>query len=215
MQEDIMDISRRTAGLGLLVYAIATPVAFLGIGAPGGEYDESMITSYISSGHRATAIALAYLGAFAALALLPFAARMRSELRSGGDLFWGLSVAGVAASVIGWALAGGIPVVFAEGGGSVAGMSHDVVYALGSLSMVVAVIASAFLVGSAALVLAARAPLPGAIRVLTAVGGVAGLVAGFFFPVFLFWLWAIALGVWTLASRAPASAPVRAQHQPA
>jgi hypothetical protein len=215
MQEDTMDISRRTAGLGLLAYAIGTPVAFMGIGAPGGEYDDSMITSYISSGHRAAAIALAYLGAFAALALLPFAARMRSELRSGGDLFWGLSVAGVAASVIGWALAGGIPVVFAEGGRSVAGMSHDVVYALGSLSMVVAVIASAFLVGSAALVLAARAPLPGAIRVLTVAGGVAGLVAGFFFPVFLFWLSAIVLGGWTLASGSRNTAPTRAQHQPA
>jgi hypothetical protein len=209
-----MDISRRTAGLGLLAYAIGTPVAFMGIGAPGGNYDESMVTTYISSGHRATAVVLAYLGAFAALGLLPFAARMRSELRSGGDLFWGLSIAGVAASVIGWALAGGIPVVFAEGGAPVAGMSHDVVYALGSLSMLVAVPASAFLVGSAALVLAARGPLPGAIRVVTVVGGVAGLVAAFFFPVFLFWLSAIVLGGWTLASGARDTAPLRAQHQP-
>jgi hypothetical protein len=215
MQEEVMDISRRTAGLGLLAYAIGTPVAFLGIGAPGGNYDESMVTNYISSGHRATAVALAYLGAFAALGVLPFAARMRSELRSGGDLFWGLSVAGVAAPVIGWALAGGIPVVFAEGGASVAGMSHDVVYALGSLSMLVAVPVSTFLVGSAALLLAVRAPLPGGIRVVAVVGGVAGLVAGFFFPVFLFWLSAIVLGGWTLASRSPAPAPLEAQHQPA
>jgi hypothetical protein len=209
-----MDISRRTAGLGLLAYGIGTPVAFMGIGAPGGDYDENMITTYISSGHRATAVAMAYLGAFAALGLLPFAARMRAELRSGGDSFWGLSVAGVAASVIGWALAGGIPVIFGEGGAPVAGMSHDVVYALSSLSILVAVPASAFLVGSAALVLAVRAPLPSAIRVLTVVGGVAGLAAGFFFPVFLFWLSAIVLGGWTLTSGARHTAPMGAQHQP-
>jgi hypothetical protein len=210
-----MDISRRTAGLGLLAYAIGTPVAFIGIGAPGGDYDDSMITTYISSGHRVTAVAMAYLGAIAALGLLPFAARMRSELRSGGDLFWGLTVAGVAAAVIGWALAGGVPVVFAEGGAPVAGMSHDVVYALSSLSMLVAVPASAFLVGSAALVLGVRAPFPGAIRVVAVVGGVAGLLAGFFFPVFLFWLSAVVLGGWTLASGTRAPAAVRAQHQPA
>jgi len=210
-----MDSSRRTTGLGLLAYAIGTPVAFLGIGAPGGDYDDSMITTYVSGGHRVTAVAMAYLGAIAALGLLPFAARMRSELRSGGDVFWGLTVAGVAASVFGWALAGGIPVVFAEGGAPVAGMAHDVVYALSSLSMLVAVPASAFLVGSAALVLAARAPLPGAIRVVAVVGGVAGMVAGFFFPVFLFWLAAIVLGAWMLAFGAREIAPVRAQHQPA
>jgi hypothetical protein len=215
MQEDTMDMSRRTAGLGLLAYAIGTPVAFMGIGAPGGDYEDSIVTSYISSGHRVTAIALAYLGAFAALGLLPFAARMRNELRSGGDLFWGLSVAGVSASVVGWFLLGGIPVVFAEGGSALAGLPHDVVYAMSEVSILVAVGASSFLVGAAALVLAARAPLPAPIRAFTVVGGVCALLASFFFPIFIFWLWAITFAVWTLASRARASAPVQTQRQPA
>jgi hypothetical protein len=215
MQEDTMDISRRTAGLGLLAYGIGTPLAFMTINAPGGDYEDSLVTDYISSGHRVTAIALAYLGAFAALGLLPFAARMRSELRSGGDVFWGLSLAGVAASVVGWFMLGGIPVVFAEGGTALAGLPHDVVYAMGEVSILVAVGASSFLVGAAALVLATRAPLPGALRVFTVVGGVCGLLASFYFPIFIFWLWAIAFGVWTLASRARASAPLQAQHQPA
>lgn len=210
-----MDRSRRTAGLGLLVYAIGTPVAFMGIGAPGGDYDDGVVTNYVSSGHRVTALALAYLGAFAALGLLPFAARMRAELRSGGDLFWGLSVGGVAASVVGWFLLGGIPVVFAEGGTALAGLPHDVVYAMSEVSVLVAVCASSFLVGAAALVLAARAPLPAALRGVTVVGGVCGLLAAFFFPIFIFWLWAITLGISTLASRTPAAAPVGAQHQPA
>jgi hypothetical protein len=211
----MMDISRRTAGLGLLAYAIATPIAFMSIGAPGGDYKDSIVTDFVSSGHRVTAIALAYLGAFAALGLLPFAARMRSELRSGGDLFWGLSVAGVAASVVGWFLLGGIPVVFAEGGTALAGLPHDVVYAMSEVSILVAVGASSFLVGTAALVLATRAQLPGALRVVTVIGGLCGLVASFFFPIFFFWLWAIAFGIRTLASRAPAPAPIPAQHQPA
>src|SRR3954451_3172272 len=167
--EDIMDISRRTAGLGLLAYAIGTPVAFMTINAPGGDYEDSIVTSYISSGHRVTALALAYVGAFAALGLLPFAARMRSELRIGGDLFWGLSVAGVAASVVGWFMLGGIPVVFAEGGTALAGLPHDVVYALSEVSILVAVGASSFLVGAAGLVLALRGPLASPIRAVTVV----------------------------------------------
>jgi len=209
-----MDISRRTAGLGLLVYAIGTPVAFMSIGAPGGDYDDSLVRSYIAGDHRVAALALAYLGAFAALGLLPFATRMRSELRSGGDLFWGLSIAGSAASVIGWFLLGGIPVVFAEGGTGVAGLPHDVVYALSELGILVTVGAGSFLVGGAAIVLAARAPLPAPLRVLTVVGGVCGLLASFWFTLFAFWLWAVVLGVWTLASGSRDTAPIRAQHQP-
>jgi len=210
-----MDISRRTAGLGLLAYGIGTPVAFMGIGAPGGDYEENVVTSYISSDHRVTAFALAYLGALAALGLLPFASRMRSEFRSGGDVFWGLMVGGAAASAIGWCLLGGIPVVFGEGGSALAGLPHDVVYALSELSILVAVGASAFLVGSAALVIATRASIPTALRMASIVGGVCGILAAFYFPLFLFWLWAIAVGAWTLASRARASARVQAQHQPA
>jgi hypothetical protein len=210
-----MDISRRTAGLVLLAYAIGTPVAFLGIGAPGGDYEDSTVSDFVSSGHRVPAIALAYLGAFAALGLLPFAARMRSELRSGGDVFWGLSVAATSASVVGWFMLGGIPVVFAEGGTALAGLPHDVVYALSEVSILVAVCASSFLVGAAALVLAARGPLPGGLRVFTVVGGVCGLLAAFYFPIFLFWLWAVVLGGWSAASGSRGAAPVRAEHQPA
>jgi hypothetical protein len=190
-----MDMSRRTAGLGLLAYGLGTPVAFMALGSPGGDYDEHAVTKYISSGHTWTAIGLAYLGAFAALGLLPFAARMRSELRSGGDVFWGLAVAGTAAAVVGCFLVGGVAVAFAEGGSPLSAVPHPVVYTLTEMSNLVAVCGSAFFVGAAALVLAARAPLPTGFRVVTALAGVCGLLAGFFFPVFLFWIWAIALGV--------------------
>jgi hypothetical protein len=209
-----MHTSRRTAGLGLLAYGIGTSVAFIAIGSPGGQYEEGAVTDYISSGHTWTAVALAYLGAFAALGLLPFASRMRTELRSGGNAFWGLSVAGTAAAVVGWFLVGGVAVAFGEGGSALSAVPLPVVYTLTEIANLVAVCSSAFFVGSAALVLAARAPLPTALKVATAVAGVGGILAGFFFPLFLFWLWALGFGVWMLASRTGAVQPVRA-HQPA
>jgi hypothetical protein len=209
-----MDTSRRTAGLGLLAYGIGTSVAFITIGSPGGEYEEGAVTDYIAGGYTWTAIALAYLGAFAALGLLPFASRMRTELRSGGDTFWGLAVAGAAAGVVGWFLVGGVAVAFAEGGSALSAVPLPVVYTLTEMSNLVAVCASAFFVGSAALVLAVRAPLPAALRVATVVAGVSGILAGFFFPIFLFWLWAILFGAWALATGVGEVRPVRV-HQSA
>jgi hypothetical protein len=67
----------------------------------------------------------------------------------------------------------------------------------------------------AAVVLAVRAPLSAPLRAVTVVGGVCGVLGPFFFPIFFFWLWAIAFGVWTLASGARASTTATAQHQPA
>jgi len=210
-----MDISRRTAGLGLLAYGLGTPVAFLSLGAPGGDYDNSTVVAYIASGHWARSIALAYLGAFAALCLLPFARRMRSEMRTGGDTYWGLMVGGMTAAVVGWFLVGGLAVVFAEGGTALTALPHPVVYALSEMSNLVAVCASAFLVGGAGVLLAARGTLPAPLRVATAVAGVCGLLAAFFFPLFLFWLWAVAFGLWTLLSATRVPAPRQEAHQPA
>jgi hypothetical protein len=124
-------------------------------------------------------------------------------------------VGGVAAGVVGWFLVGGVAVVFAEGGTPLRALPPAVVYALSEMSNLIAVCASAFLVGSAALVLVARGTLPAAPRVVTAVAGVCGLLAAFFFPLFLFWLWAIAFGIWALVWGTRDTAPLRAEHQPA
>lgn len=210
-----MEISRRAAGLGLLAYGIGTPAAFTMIGSPGGDYQQDDVTAYISSGHAVTAFVLAYVGAFAAVGLLPFAGRMRSELRSGGNVLWGLSVAATATAVVGWFLVGGVAVAFAEGGSALEAVPHQVVYLLTQMSNLVAVCASAFLVGIAALLLAARASLPAPLRVVTALAGVCGIVGALFFPIFLFWLWAIAFAVWLMASGTRAVRPVGREHQPA
>jgi hypothetical protein len=214
LQEEVMEISRRAAGFGLLAYGIGTPIAFSLIGSPGGNYHEEDVTAYISSGHSATAFALAYVGAFAALGLLPFAGRIRSELRSGGDVVWGLAVAATAAAVVGWFLVGGIAAAFAEGGAALEAVPHPVVYTLTQISNLVAVCASAFFVGVAALILAAKAALPMPLRVVTGLAGVCGLLGAFFFPIFLFWLWAIGFGVWVATTGARQVQQVAVQHQP-
>jgi hypothetical protein len=208
-----VDTSRRAAGLGLAAYGIATPAAFMSIGSPGGDYSDTDVTSYISSGHWATAFALAYVGAFAALGLLVFANRMRHELRSGGDLLWSLAVAGTAAAVVGWFLVGGVAVAFAEGGHPLTTVSHPTVYLVTEMSNLIAVCSSAFFVGLAALVLAVNATLPRPLRIASYVAGVCGVLAAFYFPLFLFWLWAIAFGVWSIATAARTTQPARTQTQ--
>jgi hypothetical protein len=136
-----VDTSRRAAGFGLLAYGIITPIALIIGKVPGGDYEDRAIATYISSGHRASAIALAFLGGFAALGLLIFANRMRHELRSGGDLLWGLVIIGTALAVIGWFLLGGIAVALAMGGQSLAsGVPHPVVYLLSIMSIMVGVV---------------------------------------------------------------------------
>jgi hypothetical protein len=202
-----MITSRRSAGLGLLAYGIATPAAFMNVGSPGGNYDDATVTAYVSRGHWVPAFLLAYLGAFAALGLLVFAGHVRRELRSGGEALWGLAVAGTAVAVTGWFMVGGVAVAAAEGGRSVTGVPHPVVYEISEISNLVAVCASAFLVGVAALVFAARSALPWPLRISSYVGGVCGILGPVFFPLFLFWVWAIVLGVWAIATGARASTP--------
>lgn len=209
-----MTTSRRTAGLGLLAYGIATPVAFTTIGSPGGDYQDGTVATYMSSGHWMTAFVLAYVGAGAALGLLAFGRRMRHEVGAAGDLLWALCVGATAVAVVGWFMVGGIAVAMAEGGHALTAVPHPVVYLLSEVSNLVAVCASAFLAGVAALVLGARAALPAPLRVFSVVAGVCAILAPVFFPLFLFWIWAIGTGAYlaVIASRSPE--PVERQVEP-
>jgi hypothetical protein len=193
--------SRRAAGLGLLAYGVGTAAAFMSIGSPGGDYEESIVTNYLARGHWVVAFVLAYVGAFAAVGFLVAARQLREEVGAARDLFWGVSVAGTAAGVVGWFMVGGVAVAAAEGGAAVATVPHPVIYTISEISNLVAVCASAFLIGLAALVLAARSRLPMALRVFSGIAGVCGIVGPVFFPIFLFWLWAIVVGVWALLAR--------------
>ena len=197
-----MDTSRRRAGLGLLVYGLGTPIAFMAIGSPGGDYIDSRVVAYMDRGHWVAASALAYLGAFAAVGLLLGGHHLRRELGSAGDLFWALTVAATTAAVVGWFLVAGIAVAFAEGGAHMPPVPHGVVQVVAEMSNLVAVCASAFFLGLAAIVLAARMTLPAGLRIASYVAGACGVLAAFFFPIFLFWLWAIILGGWLAATGA-------------
>lgn len=209
-----MSTSRRTAGLGLLAYGIATPAAFMAIGSPGGDYQDGAVATYMSSGHWLTAFVLAYVGAGATLGLLVFGRRMRHEVGRAGDLLWGLCVGATAVGVVGWFMVGGIAVAMAEGGQALTTVPHPVVYLFSEVSNLVAVCASAFLVGVAALVLGARAALPAPLRVVSSVAGACGILAPLFFPVFLFWLWAIGTGAYLAVIPARSSRPAGRQVEP-
>jgi len=196
-----MDTSSRRAGLGLLAYGLGTPIAFMAIGSPGGDYIDSRVVAYMARGHWVAASALAYLGIFAAVGFLVFAHDVRHRLGAAGDLLWALAVAGTSAAVVGWFLVGGISIAFAEGGAHMPAVPHGVVQLVAEMSNLVAVCASAFFIGVAAIVLAVAGGLPRPARIATWVAGVCGVFAAAFFPAFLFWLWAIVLGSWMATRR--------------
>lgn len=194
--------TRRAAGIGLLVYGLGTLVAFMSLGAPGGEYSAGGVTDFIARSHWAPAFGVAYLGAFCALGLIVFGRSLRPLLGGVGDVVWALAVAGTATSVVGWFVAGGLDVAMAEGGKHVQdGVPGPVVYAITEIGNLLAVCSPAFFVGVAALLLSARLPMARGLRVFTAIAGVCGILAPFFFTLFVFVLWTVVLGGVLAASR--------------
>lgn len=190
----------RAAGAALLVYGVGTAAAFLFSGAPGGEYTTAMVRDYVARGHWTAAFVLWYVGALSVLALLFLGSSLRRAHRH-GEVLWGLCVAGAATGVTGAFVSAGVDVAMAEGGRTVrSGVALPVVYTMTEIGNLLAVCAPALLVGVAALVLALRSSLPLWLRVFSAVAGVCGILAPFFFTYFLFTLWTVVAGVTVLAS---------------
>jgi hypothetical protein len=201
----INDHGGRAAGVGLITYGLGTTIAFGALGAPGGDYEAKLVPSYIAQSHWAAAFALAYVGALSALGLLVFGGAMRRMIPRNGDLLWGLSIAAVTVSVVGWFVDGGLVVAMAEGGKTVqSGVPHPVVYTVTEIGNLLAVCAPAFFIGVAALVLAVRSNLPTWLRIFSAVAGLCGIFAPAFFTLFIFVLWTLVCGV-TLARSAEGS----------
>jgi hypothetical protein len=189
------DNSVRTAGIALLVYALGTAVAFFASGAPGGGYSDHVVATYISAGHFTAAAALWYLGALSALALLVVATGLR-RLGHVGGLLSGLAITGTAMSVTGAFVSGGVAVAMAEGGAPVrAGVPHPVVYTLTEIGNLLAVCGPALCIGVAAVIVAARTPLPAWQRTILLIGGISGILAPLFFTYFLFMICVIISGV--------------------
>ena len=92
--------TRRTAGLALGGYALATLVAFTSAGVPGGDYEPGKLTGFLTGGH-VVPVLLAWVGLTASLALLPVGRYLRETLGDGrGDLAHGLAVIATAAGVV-------------------------------------------------------------------------------------------------------------------
>lgn len=188
-------ISRGT-GIGLVVYAIGTAVAFAASGSPGGDYEDRLVTDYIKASHWPVAWTLWYVGALCALGLLVVGTGLRRLGGTLGQLLGGLAVAATGVAVTGAFISGGLDVAMAEGGPTVrAGVPHEVVYTITEIGNLVAACAPALLMGVAALLLAARGPLPGWLRVFSVVGGVCGVLAPFFFTYGVYLIWAVVAGI--------------------
>jgi hypothetical protein len=202
-------ISRRTAGAALLLYGVATFVANTMIAAPGGDYESAAVTRFVDSGHFPITFAAAYIGCFGALAVLPFVMGIRGELGPLSDLAWGLGVGAATTSVIGWFVSAGVDVAMAEGGSTVqAGVPHPAVYTITEIGNLLSWCAPALFVGVLAILLSRVQTLPRWLRVFSAVAGMCGILAPFFFTFFVYVLWVLIFGAMLVArDTSPARQP--------
>ena len=49
-----MNTIPRSAGIGLLVYAVGTTAGFVGAGGPGGDYESAIVAGYVDPSHYAS-----------------------------------------------------------------------------------------------------------------------------------------------------------------
>ncbi len=187
--------TRRSAGAALLTYGLGTLAASLLVAAPGGNYDSAAVTSFVAPHHYVVAFAAAYLGCLASVAVLPFVLGVRDELGRVSDLAFGLGVAATTTGVVGWFVSAGVDVAMAEGSATVReGVPQPVVYTLTEIGNLVSWCAPALFVGLIALLLSRVSTLPRWLRVFSAVAGVCGIFAPFFFTFFVYLLWTVVLG---------------------
>jgi hypothetical protein len=206
-------LASRAAGIALMVYGVGTLVGGMGAGAPGGDYEDSLVTSYIRQGHWVQAFALWYLCALSALALLVVGSRLRRTGDWLGDVLWGLAVAGTSVSIVGAFVSGGLEIAMAEGGHAVqTGVPHPVVYTITEIGNLLAVCGPALTVGVGAVLVAVRAAMPRGWRIVTVLAGVCGILAPLFFTLFVFVLWTVAAGI---AMSVAAGRAARASSEPA
>ncbi|WP_308492750.1 hypothetical protein [Microbacterium terrisoli] len=199
----------RSAGIGLLIYSLATFAAFLFSGSPGGDYSDRQVTAYLTVTHGPTAFALWYVAALGALALVLFAAGVRRLPTTGAPLA-ALATIGAAVSVTGAWLSGGLAVAMAEGSDPVrTGIPHPVAYVLTEVGNLMAVCGPALCVGVIALVLAARGGVSVWLRVCCVIGGVCGILAPYFYTYFIYMLFTVVFAVALIAARRAPTRPSR------
>ncbi|KHK98597.1 hypothetical protein LK09_06455 [Microbacterium mangrovi] len=195
----------RWAGIGLLVYTLATLVAFMFSGAPGGDYADADVLAYIDPAHAVTAFVAWYVAALGALALVVFGAGLR-RLPGIGQPLAALATVGAALSVAGSLLAGGVAVGMLEGGAAVREQTpHTAVYLATEIGHLMAACGPALCVGVIVIVLAMRGRMPIWLRVVAVFGGVCGILAPFYFTYFAYVLVMVVMSIAFLSGRATRS----------
>lgn len=202
-----MNTIPRSAGLGLLVF-LAGIVTWSLAGTMGGTFHESEVADFIAGHHRNLDFALYTIGAVSSVGLGVFGWALRDRLGRIGELVWGLSVAGTATEVSGLFLLGGFQVAMSEGGEQAQAVPQSVAYTIGTIGHLVSGPAPAILVGVIALLLAARAEMPGWLRVFTVPAGLCAITAALYFTAGVYLIWLLVFGVWAVAHRQPSVATV-------
>jgi hypothetical protein len=189
------------AGLGGILFALLTFVGSLIDSGPGGSYKASDVADYLKSGHRPVIFVSAYMALLGVAALFFLLVWLRDAIADGmrSSVFWALSIAGVGTFIAGWALHTAVPVAIGYGGSSVT-VGPTVTYVIVEGGYIV-LSAGAILLGLALLLLVfSRGTLPTWVRVITGIGAIGAVTAPAFFPFGLFFLWALAIGIWLLVS---------------
>lgn len=196
------------AGLCGISFAVLTFVGGLIDNPPGGTYKASDVAKYLESGHRPVIFVASYMALLGILAFFVLFAWLRTRIvdPTQSSVFWGLSVAGAGTFIAGWALHMAVPVAIGYGGSVTVGPTVTYVFVEGGY---IVLSAGAVLIGLALVMLVfGRVALPGWVRGITAVGALGALTSAAFFPFGLFFLWALAIGIWLLVARpAPSAAP--------
>jgi hypothetical protein len=182
---------------------------------PGGTYKAADIVDYVTKGHRPAVFLSMYLLLASGVGLAVVLTRLRGaiESRTRAAVFTALGIAAVAAWVVGYALVIGVPAAYAFGGGDQLALAPGIVYTFAEAGWAVMYGAGGTLLGCA-LVAFAIGPVtvPSWVRWATLVAGIAGLASLAWFPFFLVYIWAIALGCWLLvAASEPAPQVIRPQ----
>ena len=211
------------AGAGAVAFSFfAAPISVVSLvvqSAPGGTYSESDVANYVSIGYLPTVIVTGYLALFGVLGLICLLAYLREAIsvepsrKVASSVFWGTGLAAAASIGVSWGLLTGIAVAAAEGG-SVASVSHSVIYVLSDTSKNVLFGSGGIMLGFSliALMLASRGQLPNWLRWLTLIVGVLAMASPALFPAFAIPVWGVVIGVWVIASgRASRSAAVTTQ----
>lgn len=188
------------AGLGALAFAILVFVASVIDSGPGGTYSTSDVTDYLKSGHRPIVFVALYMSLLGIVGLLFLLSRLRDAIvdESRARVFWALSVGGASAFVAGWALHAAAPLAIGYGGK--VSFAPQVTYLI-AVGGYIVLSAGAIMLGLALLTLVVGpVELPGWVRWFTLVGVIGGVTSPAFFPFGLFFIWALVMGIWLIAT---------------